>query len=42
MKLENQPEDCPGFYFEVELMPGANVDEYSCFGICRWHGDTNT
>ena len=23
MKAENQPEGCPGFYFEAELMPGA-------------------
>ena len=26
MTAEKQPEGCPGFYFEAELMPGAVVD----------------
>ena len=42
MKLENQPEGCPGFYFEVELMPGAVVDSYSCFGISRWENNVDS
>ena len=42
MTAEKQPVGCPGFYFEVELMPGAVVDSYSSFGICKWMDDTNT
>ena len=42
MKIENQPEGCPGFYFEVEIMPGAVFDCYSCFGISRWKDNVNT
>lgn len=42
MTAEKQPEGCPGFYFEVELMPGAQIDQYSCIGISRWNNGINT
>ena len=42
MTAEKQPEGCPGYYFEVEIMPGARVDEFSCFGISRWENNVDS